>query len=472
VVRVLLAIPEQPVCRRVRLLLRRQGLDPAVLPARHALWSRLTHEDYDLVVLGAGLLPPDAEGLVTAIRRLPERPEVVVLRPREDAEERARLLAAGCLAILWQGLPDAMLGDAFHALIERRQADTLQRLRAERPEQRHSLRDFVSASPAMQEFVRMARHVVGNSSTLLILGETGVGKELLARAIHADGPRAGGPFIAVNCGALPEALLESELFGHEEGAFTGATRSRKGYFELAHQGTIFLDEVGEMPLHLQVKLLHALERGRVQRVGGERPVRIDVRIMAATNRLLEAEIKAGRFRLDLYYRLAVVTLTVPALRDRREDVPALVESYRRHFAQMFRKPVTAIAPEAMAALTSYEWPGNVRELINVVERAVLLCQGDALGLVDLPSTVIDRTAFAAEVEADPRSGTPATIDRPFLAARGEVLARFERAYLTALLRDTRGRVGEAARRAGISERSLYVLMRKHGLQKEVFKGPT
>ena len=218
-----------------------------------------------------------------------------------------------------------ILLETLRSLVERRRQDGLRRLKAERPEERYSLNDFVLVSPAMQRFVAVARRVVAADSSLLILGETGVGKERLARAIHAESPRARGPFVAVNCGALPEGLLESELFGHERGAFTGAVASRKGHFELAHEGTIFLDEIGEMPLHLQVKLLRVLEERRLQRVGGQRPIAIDVRVMAATNRDLEAEMGAGRFRNDLYYRLAVVTLTLPPLRDRAEDIPDLVE---------------------------------------------------------------------------------------------------------------------------------------------------
>lgn len=469
-VRVLLAVSGAPLRRRLEVLLRQIGLDPVALVARQTLWERLTHEDYDMVIVGAPLLPPNPEGLISSIRSLPEHPEVVVLRPREDAEERARLLAAGCLAVLWQGLPDPVLARTIQTLVNRQREDARHRLSTEQPANRSRLGDFVFASPAMQQFMRMAHRVVPTSSTLLILGETGVGKEWLARAIHAEGPRAVGPFIAVNCGALPESLLETELFGHEEGAFTGATRSRKGYFEMAHQGTVFLDEIGDMPTHVQVKLLRVIEQHQLLRVGGERPVRIDVRVMAATNRDPAAEIKAGRFRLDLYYRLAVVTLNVPPLRERKEDIPALVDNYLKHFSILLRKPATSVSDSALAAMVNYGWPGNVRELINVMERAILLCHGTEIDLPDLPPSIVDQGAASASSPASGPGALQVPLDQPFAEARGQLLRRFERDYLTALLGRTRGRVGDAAHAAGIDARSLYALMRRHHLRKETFKG--
>ncbi|UCF40327.1 MAG: sigma-54-dependent Fis family transcriptional regulator, partial [Gemmatimonadota bacterium] len=267
-------------------------------------------------------------------------------------------------------------------------------------------------------------------------------------------------------------LLESELFGHEQGAFTGATRARRGYFELAHGGTLFLDEVVDLPAHLQVKLLRALEDRRVQRVGGERAIPVNVRIMAATNRLPEGEVEAQRLRADLYYRLAVVTLTVPPLRERREDVLPLVRSYLEHFSRHLGRQVTSIAPDALECLERYPWPGNVRELINVIERAVLLCGGTELGVTDLPRGITGRRGAGHQrVEESEAWGT--SLDRlqavPLGQARREVVAAFERRYLTELLKATGGRVGETARRAGINERSLYILMRRHGLAKEAFK---
>ena len=245
-----------------------------------------------------------------------------------------------------------------------------------------------------------------------------------------------------------------------------------GYFELAHRGTIFLDEIGEMPLHLQVKLLRVLEDRSVQRVGGERPVEVDIRVMAATNRELRAEMEAERFRPDLYYRLAVVTLTVPPLRERREDIPELARNFVGRFRGQLGTTATSLSPEAIGALMRHEWPGNVRELMNVIERAVLLCHGTEIGLSDLRSgdswTYPERVA-SRETPSPVEENGDALAEQPFRDARAEVLRSFERRYLTRLLEASKGRVGVAATRAGLNERSLYAMMKRHGLRKEDFK---
>ena len=238
-----------------------------------------------------------------------------------------------------------------------------------------SLESLGTKSRAMQELVRMARRVAAADSTVFLLGETGSGKERLARAIHAASPRREAPFVAVNCAALPESLLESELFGHERGAFTGATRSRRGHFELAHGGTLFLDEIAEMAPPLQGKLLRTLQERRIQRLGSERSLAVDVRILTATSRDVAAEMERDAFRRDLYYRLAVVTLTVPPLRERLEDLPDLVENILETLGRRLGRVGVAVSGGAMAALAGYRWPGNVRELRNAIERAVLLGDG-------------------------------------------------------------------------------------------------
>ncbi|HSF99714.1 MAG TPA: sigma-54 dependent transcriptional regulator, partial [Vicinamibacterales bacterium] len=454
---------------RLARLIRAPGVEVAEISVKTPLWERLTREEADIVVLGTGdgELPP---GLVAAVRGLPDRPEIIVVRPREDAAERARLLASGCLAVLWLGLPDDMLAETLGVFVTRRRDDALRRMRADRAGERQSLSDFIYASPAMQRFLALARRVVQSDSALLILGETGVGKERLARAIHSESPRAEGPFLAVNCGALPESLLESELFGHEEGAFTGATRAHRGYFEMAHRGTIFLDEIGELPPHVQVKLLRILEDRQVRRVGGERSVRVDVRVMAATNRDLEAALKTRGFRSDLYFRLAVVTLTVPSLRERREDIPLLVRHYLDHFRAALGRPVVSVSADAVDALVAYDWPGNVRELINVVERAVLLCHGTELGLSDLPPSVVAGRSGALNAGRDGGMAVDAALlDKPLLEARTEVVAGFERRYLDRLLTATGGRLAETAERAGVNPRTLFDMLQRHGLDKKDYR---
>jgi DNA-binding NtrC family response regulator len=319
--------------------------------------------------------------------------------------------------------------------------------------------------------------VADATAPLLITGETGVGKERLARAIHAEISRSERPFVAVNCAALPEQLLESELFGQEKGSFTGADARRTGRFEQAAGGTIFLDEIGEMPTHLQVKLLNVLQRGEVQRIGAAAPLRVDARVMAATNRDVTSEVEAGTFREDLYYRLNVVPLEIPALRERREDIPDLVGSLIQALHQDSPdSAVEGIAEDALEALMAYAWPGNVRELINVIERGMLLARGPRIELADLPEQIAGRAAAAlpgssgsAASAAPAPELPPGWRDLGSKKVRQWAIDRVERAYLTAVLTETSGVVAETARRAGISPRALYDRMRRHELDKDDFK---
>lgn len=438
------------------------------------LWRLLAQENIDLVVVALSSLSGPADELIAAVRGGPDRPELILVQEREDPSERARLLAGGCYAVLSGEMEDEALGQSLRALIERRRDSLVRALRLDRLEQgaQYHLSDFASECSAMKELLRIARRIASSDSSVLILGETGVGKEWLARAIHAEGARAAAPFLAVNLGALPESLAESELFGHEKGAFTGATRSRRGYFELAHHGTIFLDEIGDLAPGLQVKLLRVLQERRIQRLGAEQSLEIDVRIMAATNRNLEEAMAAKEFRSDLYYRLGVVTLEVPALRHRQEDIPALVQSYREQFQRSLGRPVEAVSDEAMAALVAYPWPGNVRELINVMERTVLLTDGPTICLGDLPDGI-------ARCAPSPPSGRPkggeedllpvGWQDQPWSQVRRDALAALERRYLTHQLRASQGSIGETARRAGLDPRSLYGKMKNHALRKEDFR---
>jgi len=408
----------------------------------------------------------DTTGLVAGLRPDRERPAVVTIT---EGGSGLRDLpgSAGEGHVLDAAWSDAVIKQAIEALVRRRSGARRERLVAARSDQ-VGLGDLGRASPQMQRLLVLARRVVQSDTSLLILGETGSGKERLARAIHADSRRRGGPFMAVNCGALSESLLESELFGHERGAFTGATRTRRGYFELAGGGTIFLDEIGEMPLHLQVKLLRVLDDHRILRVGGEEPIHVDVRVMAASNRDLEAEGEAGRFRADLYFRLAVVTLTVPPLRERREDIPDLVKNCLLRFGGIMPDP-PSLDDGVMEMLVQYAWPGNVRELFNAMEQAVLLCDGRVIRLSDLPARITRATVRgSAMASAGTRTPGPIT-SKPLSVARREVSDAFERSYVMALLSETSGRVGEAARRAGINPRSFYTIMKRHGLRKDAYR---
>ena len=324
----------------------------------------------------------------------------------------------------------------------------------------------------MQSFLRIVKRVVEPDSSLLIQGETGVGKERLARAIHAASPRSSGPFIPVILSAFPDTLLEGELFGYEKGAFTGAVGARRGCFEMAHGGTIFLDEIGELPQHVQVKLLRVLQERVIQRLGSEEPLRINVRVMAATNRDLHEEMKAEEFRRDLFYRLSVVTLDVPPLRQHPEDIPKLAERYLADFRIRFSSDVSSFSEEAMRALERYPWPGNIRELINVVERSVLLCEGTQITVDDLPRTIVPAPRHAGTARSS--SALDVLFDgdwnsRHWKDVRNAVISSCEQTYFVDRLGKTKGNVEETARRAGINPRSLYDLMKRHGLKKEDFR---
>ncbi|MCB9528925.1 MAG: sigma-54-dependent Fis family transcriptional regulator [Myxococcales bacterium] len=259
---------------------------------------------------------------------------------------------------------------------------------------------MVGEDPAMRRILRMVGKVAPTDSSVLVLGESGTGKELIARAVHEQSPRRHKPLVPINCGAIPATLLESELFGHVKGAFTGASQSRQGRFELADGGTIFLDEIGEMSLPLQVKLLRVLQERAFEPVGAARTVNVDVRVVAATNKDLEREVAEGRFREDLYYRLNVVELHLPALRDRRSDIPRLIEFFNGRLAESRGRSVAGFSPEALDRLHAYRWPGNVRELENIVERLTVFCDGETVELEDLPRKILDDAGGGAALPVD------------------------------------------------------------------------
>jgi two-component system response regulator GlrR len=308
---------------------------------------------------------------------------------------------------------------------------------------------FVTRSPKMEDLLRQARLVADSDASVLIYGESGTGKELLARAIHKAGPRAERPFVAVNCGAIPGELLESELFGHARGAFTGAVQAHKGLFQAADTGTLFLDEIGDMPLPLQVKLLRVLQEGEVRPVGSTQSIPVDVRVISATHRDLEAQRAANLFREDLYYRLNVVSLRLPPLAERREDIPVLATHFLRKLAERYRKPLPTLAPDAMALLIAAPWPGNVRQLLNLLEQAVALTT----------TTVIPASVVQNAMSEDSSALVP------FEEARKS----FERDYLVRLLKLTGGNVTQAALMAKRNRTEFYKLLQRHKLEPSMFK---
>jgi len=474
-IRVLLGISEPKLRARLRRHLQQAHLLVTPLDGKNVL-RQLTSESYDLALLNR--LPDGVESLAALIERvnhLPDRPDIVVVGARDDVERRAELLAAGTVAVLERTLTDDALETALSTLIERRRKLRLERLAAAGPQRYEDPKQLIATSPGMRRVVTTAERVAMTSSPVLLLGETGVGKERVAQLIHNCGPWARGPFVAVNCAAIPSDLFESELFGHERGAFTGAIRGRRGRFELADQGTLFLDEVGEVPLHLQAKLLRVLQQRTIEPLGSERSVAINVRAIAATNRNLRAEAEAGRFRNDLYFRLGVVEIEIPPLRERTEDIEPLIACFAAALSKQFGGVVPSIESAVIEAFHRYRWPGNVRELVNVLERAMLLCDDQEIGLGELPASIA--ACASAPVHKvttlpppDPAVALPAQwFERPWREVREELLHAGERAYLVGLLQRCRGRVGVTASKMGIAPRSLFEKMRRHGLRKEDFR---
>ncbi len=463
--------------KRLRALLRAESdVSLQSMRSKSPVWERLIAQRVDLLVVDLRLVPEPVENSLATLADLPDAPGVVVLSSNEESELHARLLAAGCLAVLDTSLEDTLLKDALTTLIERLRGEANAALTPPQLDEQPRLSDFVSESPAMVAFLQVVRRVVAADATLLLIGETGVGKERLAQAMHAESPRSAGPFVAVNCGAIPEALLESELFGHEEGAFTGATRTRRGWFELAHRGTVFLDEIGEMPLHLQVKLLRVLQTREVVPVGSEKSIKVDVRVMAATNQDLERGVKEKNFRADLFYRLSVVTLEIPALRDRKDDIRTLAQRYVEYFQSRFATGVQGLSDEAMCDLEEYDWPGNVRELVNVIERAMLLCPGTRITPEYLPDGIRSRkTAIGNQELVAASVVVPLPKNwkkRPYREVRKEVMRSLERVYFSALLEETAGCIGKTAERAGMNPRNLFEKLKNCGLRKEEFRTST
>jgi two-component system response regulator AtoC len=345
------------------------------------------------------------------------------------------------------------------ALRERALQDEVTVLREQLHDQ-FMFHSILSKSPRMHDLFELISHVAQTISTVLIFGETGTGKELVARAVHEASPRRAGPFIAVNCAALPESLLESELFGHEKGAFTSAAGQRKGRFELASGGTIFLDEVGEIPLAMQAKLLRVLQERRFERVGGAQTVEVDVRVIAATNRDLLRLSKEGKFREDLYYRLNVVKIDLPPLHERPEDIPLLAA----HFVQKFCRPGVppkTISPEAMEALLQHRWPGNIRELENAIERACVTSRDDTIKAENLPIEILKPSR--------PRYQLPVDLSRPLTDQLAELTAAFEERYLRRALKRTRSHIGRTARLTGLSRRTITDKIALYQIDKAEFK---
>ena len=462
-----LVVDDEPTLRRTlaRLLNSRNMTVLTADDGQQAI-ELLGREQVDVVLVD--LMMPKVGGLelLDHVRSSHAGVEVIMMTAFGDVETAVKAVRAGAYHFLTKPFRsnDEVVLTVTKAAERRRLVDRALLLE-KRLEQMEKFGELIGNSPAMQEVYRLAIGVAPTSSTVLILGESGTGKELTARAIHGHSPRVNAPFVAVNCSAIPVDLVESELFGHVRGAFTGATATRAGLFESADRGTLFLDEVGDLPPLAQVKLLRALQEGEVKRVGSNETRIVDVRVVAATNVDLRSRIAAGRFREDLYYRLNVVPISLPALRERREDIPLLAYHFLQKYASRSGSQVKKISPDAMRLLSGHHWQGNVRELENAIEHAVVFCRDDSLTPAELPFGRPSNGAppdTGAAASADP--ATQALFDLPYREAKEKSLEVFETAYFTGLLERTQGNVSEAARQAGLDRSNFRRAVKRAGVR--------
>jgi DNA-binding NtrC family response regulator len=452
------------VTQHLRLLLEEDGYEVETLGDPRQALERLRTRQFQLLITDYRM--PDLSGmdLLAAVRSEGLPCGVILLTAYGDIALVRAVMKAGADDFLTKPFElDRLRLVVARTLEARALHDELEQLRQDLRRE-YRFHDMVSKSPKMRRVFDLIKQVGPLGSTVLIQGETGTGKELVARAVHASDTRRRGPFVALNCAALNESLLESELFGHERGAFTGADRQKKGRFELADGGTLFLDEIGEISPSMQSKLLRVLQTGRVDRLGGSDSIAVDVRIVVATNKRLEDEVKAGRFRQDLFFRIAVIRVDLPPLRERTEDVPLLATHFLQGFSNLSTPPVTEIQAPAMQALVKYQWPGNVRELQNAIRAAVAMADGSAIRRESLPSTVAPRAE-----RADSPTDSLIDIDRPLRELTGDLVARVEREYFTRLLTHCRGNVARAAKLSDLSRRSVTQKLQKHEIDRTRFK---
>ncbi len=404
--------------------------------------QKLKERPWDIALVDLKMPKMDGLELMERMKEVDPDIQVIIITAYATVHTAVQAMKKGAYDYLVKPFNPEEISLLIERLIQSKElAREVSFLRKELTKQ-YRFHDLVSKSPKMQQVFEFARTVAKSNSNILILGESGTGKELLARAIHNESPRANGPFVAVSCVALPETLLESELFGHEKGAFTDAITQKKGKFELAHGGTLFLDEIGDISPKLQLALLRVLEEREFTRVGGTQPIRVDVRIIAATNRDLKRAVDEGQFRDDLYYRLNVISIKIPPLRERREDIPLLAQHFVEKFNIELGKRVERISEEAMKKLMAYHWPGNVRELENVIERAMVITKGSVIR--------------PEEIQL-PTEETPPVEDKSLRAV--------ERAHILRVLEENNWNVQRSAQILGIDRVTLYNKMKRYGIKR-------
>ena len=460
---ILICDDERSICEMLDISLRREGYKVETVNSGEAGKKKLDSALFDVVITDIKMPNIDGIEVLRHAHKVSPDSAVILITAVDDYEKAVEAVKAGGASDYIRKSP-GMVDEvklAIRRVLEKvslsRQNFDFKRDAATR----NSLDNIIGDSAAMEKLKQTIRTVASTQSTVLIYGESGTGKELVARAVHTCSPRAAEPFVSINCGAFPETLLESELFGYVKGAFTGANQNKRGLFEVADAGTIFLDEIGEMDLTMQVKLLRVLQERCVRPVGGTNEISIDVRVIAATNRDLERQVAESTFREDLYYRLSVIPVTVPPLRDRRDDLPLLVNHFLKKYAPGAGKNISRVKAESLSALANYDWPGNVRQLENTIERAVALETGEELG-VELPVERAKARAAAAGVGGDSVS-IPAGSVLPEGMDMEKYVAEIERSLLKSALQQSNGVQTRAADVLKISYRSFRHLMKKYEL---------
>ena len=445
----ILVVDDEPVQREmIGGFLKKQGFEVVAADNAERALELFRQDAFDLVLTDQKMSHMSGLELLQAVHGINPETPVILITAFGTIEAAVTALKQGAVDYLTKPVNLVELLHRIRLVSDRYRILNENRQLREALQERHRIEGIIGASGQMLEVLSMVRRVAPSEATVLIRGESGTGKELIANAIHFGSPRARGSLVKVNCAALPEALLESELFGHEKGAFTGAVTSRQGRFELANGGTIFLDEIGDLPLHLQAKLLRVLQEREYEKVGSSRPVKVNVRILAASHRPLEDLIKAGQLREDLYYRLNVVTILIPPLRERRSDLAPLIEHFLQRFAEKNGKTIRGLTPEGRDILLRYDYPGNVRELENIIERAVVLTRGDVIDSGDLPLIVQEPEAAERDGEAN-------------LTVAVEAL---ERRMIKDALARSDGVQTRAAELLGMSERGLRYKLIKYGFR--------
>jgi len=446
--RILIVDDEEGMRRLLSRVLTREGYETSTVGSGADAMRMVAGERFDLVVTDIKMPEMDGLELLQELREYEPSLPVIVMTAYGTIENAVQALRSGAYDYIAKPFETDEIKLAVAKVLERERLLAENRYLHEELEGRYDFSGIIGSSPAMQQVYEMASSVAPSNANVLITGESGTGKELLARSIHYSSQRKDKPFIVLNCAALSEGVLESELFGHEKGAFSGALDMRKGRFERADQGTLFIDEVGEMSMTAQVKLLRVIQEHEFERVGGNKTISVDVRIVAATNKVLEEQVKEGKFREDLYYRLNVVNINVPPLRSRREDVEALSRHFMEKYAAETGKKITDIAPRALSCLLAHDWPGNVRELQNAIERAVVLSKGSVLTPRDFPQGLQGDDQICLQI---PEKGGSLT----------DILEDLERQLILQTLQREDGSQTRAAESLGIKRTTLRYKMEKY-----------